>query len=352
MYISFDDGDHWQPFQLNLPIVPITDLTIKNNNLIAATQGRSFWIIDDLALIHQLPKSPPVSFHVYQPADSYRFQGYAYKSLGEGTNYAGGLVVNYFLPDSLGKKDTLSITLFENSGDTISSFSTVAADKAFLIKPRKGMNKFNWSLSYPPSKSFDGMMLWAGGLSGPRAIPGQYAVEFKLNDTVHRKTFTVLKDPRSVATEEDYRKYYDFVTDIRDKVSDAHEAIIEIRDIRQQLNNYTSRVKEDTVLVKEAQQIDSIMTRIEEALYQTKIRSVQDPLNYPVRLTNKLAYLNTLIGDGEYPPTDQAYVVKDELEKQIDAELVKFEQVKSEMIPAFNRMIRTKEIDAILLKKK
>ena len=94
------------------------------------------------------------------------------------------------------------------------------------------------------------------------------------------------------------------------------------------------------------------MTNIEEALYQTKNRSSQDPLNFPVRLTNKLAYLNSILGNGEYPPTDQAYAVRKELEGLIDAELMKYEKIKTEMIPAFNQMVREKNIDAIILNKK
>lgn len=351
MYISFDDGDHWQPFQLNLPIVPITDLTIKNNNLIAATQGRSFWIMDDLAQVHQLLSAPKGKYQLFQPANSYRMTGASYKSEETGTNYAGGLMAFYNLPADIKKEDTLSITLFEMNGDTIVKYSTDHKEKAYQLTPKKGINKFNWNLRYSPAKRFDGMVMWAAELGGPMAIPGEYKVEINYNDTIQQKTFTLLKDPRSSATPADYALYHDFASEVRDKITEAHEAIIEIRDVRSQLNNYKERVKDDTILVNEIKHIDSLMTDVEESLYQTKNRSSQDPLNFPVRLTNKLAYLNSILGNGEYPPTDQAYEVRKELEGLIDAELMKYEKIKSEMIPAFNQMVREKNIDAIILKK-
>ncbi len=350
MYISIDDGAHWQPFQLNLPIVPITDLTIKNNNLIAATQGRSFWIIDELVQLRQIVKAQTSKYYVFQPADTYRLTGSSTKSLESGTNYAGGLMAFYYLPREVKKEDTLSITFFESDGDTIVKYSTDHKEKTYLITPTKGVNKFNWNLRYSQAKRFDGMILWAADLSGPMAIPGEYRMEVNFNDTIHSRTFNIIKDPRSGATEEDYLKYQDFASKVRDKITEAHEAIIEIRDIRSQLTNYKTRVTEDEALLKEINHIDSSMTVIEEALYQTKNKSVQDPLNYPIRLTNKLGFLNYIIGNGDFAIPDQAYGVRDEIENLIDLELEKYKKVKTEQIHVFNEMVKEKKIDAIILK--
>ncbi|MGB3080364.1 MAG: glycosyl hydrolase, partial [Saprospiraceae bacterium] len=351
IYISFDDGDHWQTLQLNLPIVPVTDLTIKNNNLIAATQGRSFWILDDLNQLRQLKPTTPKELTVYQPEDFYRMTGYSGKSTVEGTNYAGGLNTYYFLPDSLKKDDTLAITVFTSAGDTIVSYSSAPKEKNEKLTPKKGMNKFNWNLQYKPAVGFEGMILWGGGLSGPRAVPGSYAVEFNYNHKLIRKSFTILQDPRSKATTQHYTLYHEFVMEVSKKMTEANKTIINIRDIRQQLKNYMERVPKEDELKKEIGKIDSVMTKIEEALYQTKNKSGQDPLNYPVRLTDKLAYLKSIMGSGEYPPTEQAYDVRKELEAEIDVQLALFEKVKNEMIPVFNQMIRDKHIDAIILKK-
>ncbi|MDZ4748032.1 MAG: glycosyl hydrolase [Saprospiraceae bacterium] len=350
IYISIDDGGHWQPLQLNLPIVPVTDLTIKNNNLIAATQGRSFWIMDELVQLRQIIKAQTGKYSVFQPDDTYRMTGSSTKSLAAGTNYAGGLMAFYYLPRDVKKEDTLSITFFESDGDTIVKYSTDHKEKAYQISPIKGVNKFNWNLRYSQAKRFDGMILWAADMSGPMAIPGEYRMEVNFNDTIQSKTFTIVKDPRSQASEGDYMKYQDFASQLRDKLTEAHETIIEIRDIRSQLVNYKARVPEDEALIKEINNIDSTMTTIEEALYQTKNRSVQDPLNYPVRLTNKLGFLNYIIGNGDFAIPEQAYAVRNEIEGLIDAELAKYEQVKTELIPAFNQLVKLKNIDAIILK--
>lgn len=352
MYVSFDDGKHWQDMQLNLPIVPITDLAIKNNNLIAATQGRSFWILDDLNQFRQTNTTPPSDIVFYKPTDTYRMTSGAASNLKAGTNYAGGLTAYYYLPDTLSSKDTMEITIMNANGDTLNNYSSVHSEKAYQLKPQKGMNKFNWNLRPKPAKKFEGMVIWGGNGAGAIGTPGNYNVVLKINDNEYRQPFKILKDPRSAATEKDYQLYTEFMTELSKKITEAHETIISIRDIRQQLNNYKVRVSDDKELKNEIEKIDSVMTRVEEGLYQTKNRSVQDPLNFPIRLTDKLAYVGTTSGNGEYPPTEQAYGVQKELLSLIDAEILIFEKVKREMLPIFNKMVKEKGIDAIILKKK
>ncbi|MEO5906628.1 MAG: glycosyl hydrolase [Saprospiraceae bacterium] len=350
MYVSFDDGDHWQRLQLNLPIVPITDLAVKNNNLIAATQGRSFWILDDLSQLKQIITPRPTELVLYKTSDTYRITGGSRKSLKEGTNLSGGMQAFYYLPDTLSAKDTLEIAIFNSKGDSIIRYSTNNPDKAYQLKPVKGMNKFSWNLRPKPAKKFDGIVIWGGDGSGPKGIPGDYTLVMKLNEKEYRQPFKILKDPRSKTTDADYARYSEFATEVSNKISEAHEAIISIRDLRSQLNNYKARVPKDEELKKEINRIDSTITKIEEALYQTKNRSNQDPLNFPIRLTDKLAYVGSILGNGEYPPTEQAYAVRDEFHRQIDDQLKAYEAVKNEMIPALNKMIRDKNIEAIIIK--
>lgn len=256
----------------------------------------------------------------------------------------------YSLPDELKKDDTLQIILLEADGDTIVAFSNHHQEKTYTLSPSKGINTFHWNLKYAPAKRFDGMVLWAGDMQGPKAIPGTYRLDLHLNDSLLSRTFRVLKDPRSSATEEDYHRYLTFANEVRDKITEAHKAIISIRDIRSQLQHFKDRLEQEDDLKKEMSRIDSVMTRIEEDLYQTRNRSNQDPLNFPVRLTNKLAYLNLILRNGEYPPTDQAYAVRAELESMIQEKLDAFTEVKTVMIPGLNRMMREKEIDAVILK--
>lgn len=350
VYVSIDDGDTWQPFQLNLPIVPVTDLAVKEDVLIAATQGRSFWVLDDLYQLRQLPERRAESLTLYAPAPASRMTGGVSRSLLEGTNHAGGLTLFYSLANALEKKDTLQLFILDEAGDTVITYGTAEKEKAYQLSPAKGMNKFTWNLRYAPARRFDGMILWAASLSGPKAIPGRYQAVLTLNDSIRTQSFDILKDPRSSATAEDYAKYMDFARSVRDKLTEAHEVILAIRDVRSQMSVFRDRDDVPDSLRREIQLVDSLMTRIEEALYQTKNRSGQDPLNFPIRLTNKLAYLNSILGQGEFPPTEQAYAVRDALTVLIDEQVKAFADIRDIRLPGLNRQIRESALEILRIK--
>jgi len=354
MYISFDDGASWQPFQLNLPIVPITDLTIKEDNLIAATQGRSIWMIDDLTPLHQLSEAiAQKDMHLYQPKPTYRMEGgYSKNVKGAGINHPDGVMLHFYLEEKPADSVTVALSFHEKDGTLIREFSTKAEEKSQKLEVDTAGNFFVWDMRYPEAKEFDGMILWWASMAGPKAAPGEYLAKLKVGDKEETVTFEIVQDPRSPVPPADISKQVAFVKEVRDKVTEAHEAIIDIRDIRQQLNTYTERLKDEEEmqdLLDQAKKIDEKMTKVEEALYQTKNRSRQDPLNFPIRLTNKLAHLNSLIS-GDFPPTQQMYDVKDELTMQIDEHLTKLKEVKQNDLPQFNQLVREKTIDAIILK--
>ncbi len=355
MYVSFNDGNSWQPFQLNLPIVPITDLVVKNDNLIAATQGRSLWIIDDLTPLHQMQKDfITKQLHLYKPMSSYRMQGQGGRSsLTNGTNHPGGVMVNYFIKN-LTDSTEVTLSFLEKGGKVIRKFSNKAKEKKDKLKVEDGANRFIWNMRYADAKSFDKMILWWASLNGPKAMPGDYEVQLMVDDMAQIIDFEILKDPRVETNEKGLQEQFDFLSDISNKLTEAHETIIEIRDIRSQLNNYTKRLDKDDKtqpLFDKAMAIDSMMTLVENELYQTKNRSRQDPLNFPIRLTNKLGHLNSLVSGSDYPPTNQAIEVKNVLTKEIDTQLDIFEKIKMEELPLFNQMVRESQIDAIILKK-
>ena len=355
MYISFDDGSNWQAFQLNLPIVPITDLAIKNNTLIAATQGRSLWMIDDLSLIHQLDNSiAEKKSHLYRPLDSYRMPGFQSKNpKGAGKNHPGGVTVHYLVPDLDTAETEVKLAFLESDGDLIREFSNKSKERRNKLKVEPGANAFNWNMRYENAKGFKGMILWWASMNGPKAVPGEYGVRLTVGDDVQEKSFKILADPRSDSSPADFQNQFDFLMEIRDKVTEAHESIGDIKDVRMQVNHFTKRLdKEDKKyqpIFDKAETIDSIMTEVEKALYQTKNKARQDPLNFPIRLTNKLAHLTSLT-NGDYPPTDQAAQLKKELIAEIDGWLEKLAEVNNVEIPAFNKMIREMEVDVIMFK--
>jgi photosystem II stability/assembly factor-like uncharacterized protein len=352
MYISFDDGTSWQPFQRNLPIVPITDLTIKNKNLIAATQGRSFWMIDDISPLHQLSDEIANSnFHLYKPLDSYRMDGSSGRSRTAGQNHPGGVLVNFYVK-TLSDSADIILEFSDETGKVIKALSNHAEDKKDSLAVESGTNLFVWNMQYEDAKKFDGMILWWASTSGPKAIPGTYQVKLKVDGDSIVQSFDILKDPRIKSTDEELERQFQFLMEIRDKLSEAHQAIIDIRKVNSQMNVLKSRLNKDehTALIMEIDTLEKALKSIEENLYQTKNKSNQDPLNYPIKLTNKLGHLAALNGSGTFAPTQQELELKQELFSMIDAQLMSFYQIQGDEIPKLNEQILALKIPFVEVK--
>lgn len=352
MYISFNDGKNWKPFQLNLPIVPITDLTIKDNNLIVATQGRSLWMIDDLTVLHQLYNTTSGVHQLFKPKDTYRMDGaYRKGSKTAGTNHPNGVITYFNLKSYDSEKDEVALTYFDQKGDTIKTFSTKNKKKDKL-EVKKGMNQFVWNMTYDGAEKLKGMILWWASLDGPQAIPGTYKVHLNVNGTVIPQSFNIIADPRAESTQADMQKQFDFIKDVNKTMDDAHKSIKKIRKIKTQLTAFETQYKgDDNVkeLLEKSKALKDSFTKIEEALYQTKNRSGQDPLNFPIRLTNKLGHLNALVGMGDFAPTDQDVAVKNELSAKIKTQLDAFDTLVSDEIKAFNAAFNSKQLNYLFV---
>ncbi len=352
-YVSYNNGSSWQPMQLNLPIVPITDMTVKDNKLIASTQGRSIWMIDDLGPLRQMEDAiARADMHLFSPANTYRMEGRQSANPGNaGTNHPNGVMTYFYLKED---PDTTAVTMsyYDSEGTLIREFSSKAKEKKDQLKVKQGANYFNWNMLYPEGEKFEKMILWWASLDGPKAIPGNYTVKLSLGDKSMEAPFTIINDPRSESTAADMQAQFAFVNEITNKVTEAHKAIKEIRGVRKQLNHYRERLKDQesySDIIELADDIDSTMTIVEEELYQTKNRSRQDPLNFPIRLTNKLAHLNSLMRTGNEAPTAQAISVKNELTVLINEQLEAFNVILEKDVPEFNDMMRQRAVDAIIL---
>jgi photosystem II stability/assembly factor-like uncharacterized protein len=353
IYISFNDGERWQPFQLNLPIVPITDLAIKENDLVVATQGRSFWVLDDLTPLHQVnDKVRQSSFWLYTPRPTYMLDGgHAERPSTAGENPPAGVMIHYYLktePDSA----AIALRILDSAGTVIRTFQPKAKESNARLPMKKGMNRFIWNLRYPDAETFPDMILWFGGTAGPRALPGTYGARLVVGKDSMGVPFHTLKDPRSTSLYEDLRSQFHLLLDIRDKLSETHSSIKKIRDIRTQIESLTGRLKShagaDTIKSSGKLLLEKLRT-IEEALYQTKNKSGQDPLNYPVRLNNKLSTVAAQTAAGDFRPTDQAMAVYKETAELIEAELNLFRLLLSTELPAFNTLVRDLEVPAIIV---
>jgi len=318
-YVSFDAGDHWQSLQLNLPDSPIRDLVVKDNDVVLGTHGRGFWILDDIGPLRQMtgtmfdqtavlftPSDPirgiyelKVQYHLKSQMDSVKIEILDSKDQ----------VINTFVGTDLEYKPDPNLPWWRRGGSTK---PTVAA----------GLNSFTWDLRYKGATTFEGMIIWsARPQRGPRAPIGEYKVRLSAGDFTGEHTFDIRMNPNLQGiTEADLAEQFELSNKIIEKESAANEAVIEIREIKSTIEKGLKNVT-DSELTDAANALIDEITVIEEALYQTKNQSPQDPLNYPIRLNNKLSSLRRSVENGDARPTDAAYQVFDELSEELAGHL-------------------------------
>ncbi|HUP41853.1 MAG TPA: glycosyl hydrolase, partial [Thermoanaerobaculia bacterium] len=378
--VSFDDGASWRPLQLELPIVPVTDLAVEQRDLVAATQGRGYWILDDLSPLHQLTSEAAATVRaggggepaLLAPRPAYRGgAGRADDPGAAGTNPRPGVTFHYLLPQELPAESEIRLEVLEADGGRIRAFTRkpakgeekadsgdddedegAAAVELPLLTAERGMNRLTWDLEYPGAESFPGMILWNRNLDGPRAVPGAYRARLTVGEWSAEVPFEVVPDPRSSATAEDYRAQFDFLASVRDQLSATHREIRRIREARGQLEILKQRLekREEAPEVRTAAEaLAKRLTEVEEALYQTKSQSPQDPLNFPIRLNDKLANLLGLAAIGDSRPTDSMVAVRDELAAAIEAELARLRAVWEVDLAEVNRLAAEAGVAAVLL---
>ena len=343
MYISFDDGDSWSKFQLNLPITSIRDLEVKDNDLIVATHGRSFWIIDDLTPLHQLNENnhddnailfkPDISYRMAQSGGWNRPN-----NLLSGQNHPNGVIINYYIK-KLQKDDYLRIDIEDKEGSIIRSFTNnqdkysqvlnndksimvgnpvlsnpndidnaLSSDNLESLSPRNGGNRLIWDMRYPGFKSFEGMVLYSSPNVGPKATPGKYNIKMTYNDIVFQEEFEIVKDPRVKISQADYQDQLEFLIDVRDEVSRANQQIMYIRSIKNNMRFILDKTEDNIELQEMINKYLNDISVIENNIHMTKNQSRQDPLNFGIRINNRIAFLLADSQRGDYPPTDLSLI--------------------------------------------
>ena len=357
MYISFDDGKSWSPFQLNLPITAIRDLHVRDNDLIVATHGRSFWIIDDLTPLHQLsPEMANKDFFIYKPDISYRMEqegGWSEPNMKlVGENHPDGVIINYFV-DNFKEKDTVEIDIMELDGTLIQNFATnakidrlnPAASKP--LKVTSGGNRLVWDMRYPGFKAFEGMIFYSSPNIGPKAVPGTYKVRLTVNGKSQEQDFEIVKDPRLPNTQNDYDGQFEFLTKVRNEVSRANEAIIKIRNIQKDLKYLKEKTKENAELQELISNYEKELSVIENNIHMTKNQSRQDPLNYGIRINNRLAFLMADSQRGDYPPTQQAQEFFKEVTQELNKEINALNSLVETQTQKVNEKVKKEDIKMI-----
>jgi len=327
VYVSFNDGEMWQSLQLNLPDTPIRDLVLKNDDVVLGSHGRGFWILDDIRPLRAaVETSVKNEVMLYKPANPIR-----------GIYNAA---IQYYLPEKI---DSLKIEILDREGNLINTYISAGDSTAKDLPSRDtGLNTFTWDMRYPGATVFDGMIIWsARPQRGPMAPIGSYQVKLTALGKSHTTEFKLEMDPNlEEVTAADLQKQFDLAISIRDKVSEANEAVILIRKIESQAGELDAAQKKKTQTQLKIL-LDKLQA-VEEDLYQVKNQSGQDPLNFPIKLNNRLASLQRSVESGDARPTDAAYVVFAELSSELEGHLAKLDEVLSEDLKKVNDRLSEK----------
>jgi photosystem II stability/assembly factor-like uncharacterized protein len=357
MYVSFDDGTSWNPFQLNLPVTAIRDLQVRDKDLIVATHGRSFWIIDDLTPLHQLTKDiADTNLHLYKPDASYRMHqssGWSKPDLKlVGENHPDGVIINYYVK-RFTASDTVQLDILEKNGNLIQRFSTSAKENKLNPADPKpltvtsGGNRMVWNMRYPGFKTFNGMIFYSSPNIGPKAAPGIYKVKLTVNGVSQEQEFKIVKDPRLSNSQKDYDDQFNFLIAVRDQVSRANEGIVKIRIIQKDLKYLIEKTKNNSEFQKLIADYETELSSIENNIHMTKNQSRQDPLNYGIRINNRLAFLMADSQRGDYPPTQQAKQFFNEATQELNEQISSLDVLIERQTKIINEKVALEDIKMI-----
>jgi len=371
VYVSFNDGADWRALQLNLPTTPIHDLVIKNDDLVLATHGRAFWILDDVSPLRQYSDEiAKHDAHLYTPATAMRFQspsddGDSARHVLVGENPPAGALIYYFLKEK--PKSETTIEILDSAGSVIRKYSSNKTEELEepltpedkkpekQIKAEAGLNRFVWDLRYTGSSRVPDYYLWEykDGSRGPLALPGRYQVRLTVDGKSETAAFEARIDPRVEVSQADLQKQFDLLIQVRDELSRVYDAVNQIQDVRAQVDGLRKRLP-DTGSVKSmlmaAATLDKNLLSVRDDLVQMNIRSNEDSLAYPQRVDSKLSGLAMAVGVGtDSAPTEAEYQVFDKLKKQADIAIAHWGEIQKIELADFQKMMAGQNIQAIVV---
>jgi photosystem II stability/assembly factor-like uncharacterized protein len=353
VHVSFDNGASWSNFNRNLPVTQVPNLMVKDNDLVIATHGRSAWVMDNITTLRQLDAAVAAApIHLFAPVDPVR-----------GVDNA--LAVTYYLAEAAG---SVTLEFADAAGTVVRSFTAAApAEGAVAAAPtgdavaaapagfggfgaqpslRPGANRFTWDLRHPAPSTFPGMIMWAAGTNGPRVPTGRYEVRLKVDHhPVQVQAFEVRLDPRRPhVTQSDVEAQFELAMQVRNATSSANEGVVLIRDVNAAI---ADRVEKDPSVRPQGEALKQKLSAVEEQLYQVRNRSNQDPLNYPIRLNNRIAALLGAVEGVDGRPTRQAYQVFEVLNGLLDAQLQQLKRLLDTDLAEFNDLLRARGLEPI-----
>ncbi|MEM9667126.1 MAG: hypothetical protein AAF970_19535 [Bacteroidota bacterium] len=328
-FVSFDAGAAWQPLQLNLPVTPITDLRLAHDDLILSTQGRSFWVLDDITPLRQVAEAMAANGpYLYAPRVAYRLNDRGARGEYTPQPRPSGAVLNYVLSEAA---EAVTLEVLDADGQVVRLLSsdeeTAEQARTTRLDTTAGMHRVTWNLQYGGPDWIEGMVIW-GYTGGVKAPPGAYQVRLTVGETVQTQPLTVAPDPRlDNVTADDYAAQFTLATQVRDRIDEILDAIRTVRDVREQAA-YVAERAEGTSAEAEIQTLVAGLNEklgiVENRLMQTRNESNQDPIRFAPRLDNQYVELYNYItgtdgyiaGGPEGRPTAGAYERLGDLEGQ------------------------------------
>jgi photosystem II stability/assembly factor-like uncharacterized protein len=381
VWVSMDDGANWQPLQLNLPRVSVRDLTVHGNDLIAATHGRAFWVLDDVSPLRELtPDVMRKPVHLFQPATAMLWDGYAWQRDGAaGENPPPGVLVDYWLKDAPARGNAVTVQFLDTKGAVIRSFNadnavdttrsgsdSIAAKKTVtdslsyyaadsIPRIKAGSNRFVWNLRYPDAKELKNTVIDEGSLTGPKVPPGTYTVRLIVAKDTLTRTFAVVADPRATATTADLVAQFDAAQRVRARLNELVERVERLEDLQSQLDARAAQAKDQPYEKQVTDAAKAARIKLETVrgeLYETACHVDQCTLDQPVRLYNWFITLNSQIQTGAYAPTRQHGEIFTDLSGKLDVQLKALDQIESDDIRKFNELLQGLGIPSVFVKPK
>jgi photosystem II stability/assembly factor-like uncharacterized protein len=368
VYVSFNDGADWRSLQLNLPTTPIHDVVVKNDDLVLATHGRSFWILDDVSPLRQFSDEvAKADVQLYTPAAAYRMHNEEDppKPVLVGQNPPAGAVLYYLLKDA--PKDETTIEILDATGNVVRKYSSKKTQELEepldpedkkpekQVKPEAGLNRFLWDLRYEGTSRVPDYYLfeYKGGARGPLAVPGKYQVRLTVDGKSQTAALELKLDPRVKVEQADLQKQFDLLIQVRDQLSHVYDAVNQIEDVRAQVAGLKRRLPESSntkLFVTAAGDLDQKLLAVRDDLVQMKIKANEDSLAYPQKVDSKLAFLAITVGDeSDSAPTEAAYRQFDKLKKQTDDLLARWAEIQKTDLAGFQKMAAGQNIQTIVV---
>ncbi|MEM8999530.1 MAG: glycosyl hydrolase [Bacteroidota bacterium] len=362
VYISLDDGQHWQPFQLNLPVVPINDLTIQDNDLVAATAGRSFWILDDLAAIQNCCGIEEGRLKIFKPKDTYRLFGSSPEKPGPGLgrNPKQGVTFDYYLPKDADSLD-LQLEVLQN-GNLIRTFTNKKPKdfkswpggpaKPKVLPSKKGYHRFTWNFRKETLPAVDKVFVF-GNYNGSRVAPGNYTLRLTLEDQTVETEVTILPNPKIEGSAKDYLEQQQVLDDIETTIRKMHNAVNQMRTAKKQLDAYEDLLKDHEqakALLEKGTELAERIKTWEENLIQPQQKTFQDVINFHNQLNADFMHLKGFVDMAEPKVTEGAKERLRDLMQQWNAYEKEKEDIINKEMAEYNTMFKSLQLPALILK--